>query len=212
MPVLSGCHYREGVSTELQPGGKLPAGSIAVLPFKSITFEDASVKTARCPLCGSILRTEKSSPGAEKIVEDIFLSRLQNRGKIALILPDRTGAFFERISAESLKTPLPEILKKVGKELEAEGIIIGYVYRFRERTGYAYSAEKPASVAFDIHLIRVSDGVTIWKGIFDETQKSLMENMFQIVPFFKGGGQWVTAKELATEGIDALMEKFPGFE
>ena len=80
---------------------------------------------------------------------------------------------------------------------------------FRERQGYAYSAEKAASVAFDIHLIRVSDGVTIWRGLFDETQKSLMENLFQIVPFFQGGGQWVTAKELATEGIDALMENFP---
>ncbi len=209
LPVLSGCHHREGVSTELLPGGKIPAGSIAVLPFQQITFEDAAIKTARCPLCGSILRTEKFPQGAEKIIEDIFYGRLKDRGKISLIESDRTDAFFERISAESLKKPLPEILKKVGAELQAEGIIVGYVYRFRERTGYAYSAEKPASVAFDIHLIRVSDGVTIWRGIFDETQKSLMENLFQIVPFFKGGGQWVTAKELATEGIDELMENFP---
>jgi hypothetical protein len=193
----------------LQPGGKIPPGSIAVLPFQQMISEDASAKAARCPLCGSILRTEKFPPGAEKIVEDIFLGRLKNRGKLSLIEPDRTGAFFDRISAESLKKPLPEILKKVGSELQAESIIIGYVYRFKERTGYAYSAEKPASVAFDIHLVRVNDGTVIWKGIFDETQKSLMENMFQIGSFFQGGGQWLTAKELATEGIDALMENFP---
>jgi hypothetical protein len=106
---------------------------------------------------------------------------------------------------------MPEILKKVGNELETEGIIVGYVYRYRERMGYPYSAEKPASVAFEIHLVRVSDGVIVWKGIFDKTQKSLMENIFQIASFVKERGQWVTAKELATEGIDAILEKFPGF-
>jgi hypothetical protein len=148
----------------------------------------------------------------EKVIEDIFLERLKSQKSIQIIPPDRCGAVFGRISAESLKASLPEILKKVGNELEAEGIIVGYVHRYRERKGYPYSAEKPASVAFEIHLVRVSDGVIVWKGIFDKTQKSLMENILEVTSFFKGRGQWVTATELATEGIDALLEDFPGFK
>jgi len=212
LPVFSSCHYKEGVATDLQKDGKVSFNRIAVVPFQRISPEDDSTKAVRCPLCGSILRTEKMPQDAEKVIEDIFLERLKSQKSIQIIPPDRCGAVFDRVSAESLKALLPEILKKVGNELEAEGIIVGYVHRYRERKGYPYSAEKPASVAFEIHLVRVSDGVIVWKGIFDKTQKSLMEDILQVTSFFKGRGQWVTGKELATEGIDALLENFPGFK
>jgi len=209
--VLSGCHYRDGVVTDLQKGGSVSFNRIAVVPFQRISAEDDSVKAARCPLCGSILTSEKFPQGAEKIIEEIFFEKLGHGKKIQLIAPERVGAVFDRISMESSKAPMSDVLMKVGNELGAEGIIISYVYRYRERKGYSYSAERPASVAFEIHLVRVSDGTIVWKGIFDKTQVSLMENLFQIASFFKGGGQWVTAKELTTEGIDALLENFPGF-
>ena len=211
LPVFYGCHYKEGVTTDIQPGGKVILDRIAVLPFQRISPEDASLKVAACPLCGSILRSEEFPQDAEKSVENIFLERFAERKKLKLISPELAGAVFNRISAESLKGTMPEILKKVGYELDAEGMIVGYVYRYRERVGFPYSVEKPASVAFEIHLVRTEDGVIVWKGIFDKTQKSLMENMFQIVSFFKGRGQWITVNELATEGMDAILENFPGF-
>jgi hypothetical protein len=212
VPFFSGCHYREGLSTEIQQGAKVVMDRMAVLPFQRMGSEDASVKAARCPLCGSIQRAEKLPRDAEKVIEDVFFNRLSDRKKFQLIPPDRAGAFFGRISEESLTLSLPEIIKKVGTELEADGVVVGYVYRYRERKGYPYSAEQPASVTFEIHVVRTSDGVIVWKGTFDRTQQSLMENMLQIVSFFKGQGQWLTAKELATEGIDTLLETFPGFQ
>jgi len=207
---LFGCHYREGVATDLQQDGKTAFDRIAVAPFQRMSPTDVSVKAVRCPLCGSIFSVEQYPLDAERIVENIFFDRLKNRGKIQLVPPDETGLVLDRISANSPKLPLTEILKKVGEELGAEGIIMAYVYRYRERKGYPYSVEQPASVVFEIHLVRVSDGVIVWKGSFDRTQKTLMENMFQIASFFKEQGKWVTAKELAAEGIDAILENFPG--
>jgi hypothetical protein len=87
---------------------------------------------------------------------------------------------------------------------------MGYVYRYRERKGYSYSAEKPASVAFAIHLIRVNDGAIIWRGSFDKTQTSLMDYILQILSFYKNGGRCVTAKELTEEGMEEVLKKFPG--
>lgn len=46
----------------------------------------------------------------------------------------------------------------------------------------SYSVEKPASVAFEIHLFRVSDGALVWKGRFDKTD-SLMEDVLQASAF-----------------------------
>jgi hypothetical protein len=212
VPVVSSCHYRDGVFTELQPGGKNNFARIAVVSFQRMSPENDSAGAARCPLCGSILSTEKFPRDAEKVVESLFFDRLAKLKKFQLIPPDHAGAIYERISAESPKMPLMEILKKVGSELEADGVVFAYVCRYRERKGYPYSVELPASVAFEIHLVSTSDGNIAWKGIFDKTQKSLMENVLLIGSFFKGGGQWMTAKELAAEGINAILEKFPGFE
>jgi hypothetical protein len=118
---------------------------------------------------------------------------------------------YKRISSESLKKPLLEVLKKVGNELGADALALGYIYRYTERVGYDYSSEHPASVAFEIYMIKPIDGSTIWRGIFDKTQKSLMEDLFQISSFYKSGGKWLTAQQLSKQGMDEIFEKFPGF-
>jgi hypothetical protein len=157
-----------------------------------------------------VFRTERYAKGSEAVVEGIFLDRLKDEKAFALIPPDRVGGIYEGVTGQLFKADLLDVLKKVGAELEADGIILGYVYRFRERKGFSLSVEKPASVAFEIHLIRVSDGAIVWRGIFDKTQTSLMENLLQIGSFLKEGGKWVTAKELAAEGMDEVLKDFPG--
>jgi hypothetical protein len=182
---------------------------IAVVPFQQIITEEDNAKTVRCPLCGAIFLTDKSPEDAGKIVEGIFVQWFKEQKKVNLIPPERVNGIYRRISAESFKTTLPEILKKVGNELEVDGIVVGYVYRYQERRGRPYSVEKPASVAFDIHLVRVSDGTLIWKGTFDRTQSSLLENIFLSSSFFKHRGRWATAEELTKEGMEKIMETFP---
>ena len=208
--VVCGCQRASGVSTTLKDDGNVVFKRIAVVPFQSIRQEDAEITTARCPVCGLVFRTERYAKGSEAVVEGIFLDRLKDEKAFALIPPDRVGGIYEGVTGQLFKADLLDVLKKVGAELEADGIILGYVYRFRERKGFSLSVEKPASVAFEIHLIRVSDGAIVWRGIFDKTQASLMENLLQIGSFLKEGGKWVTAKELAAEGMDEVLKDFPG--
>jgi hypothetical protein len=198
------------VSTTLKDDGKVVFKRIAVVPFQAIRQEDADVGTVRCPLCGLMFKTERYAKGSETVVESIFLDRLKDEKAFALIPPERVGGVYEGVTGGLFKADLLDVLKKVGTELEADGIILAYVYRFRERKGFSLSVEKPASVAFEIHLIRVDDGAIVWKGIFDKTQASLMENLLQIASFIKEGGKWVTAKELAAEGMDDILKDFPG--
>jgi hypothetical protein len=208
--LVCGCQGASGVSTTLKDDGKVAFKRIAVVPFQSIRQEDADIKTLRCPVCGQVFITERYAKGSETVVEDIFLDRLKDKKSFALIPPERVGGIYEGVTGSLFKSDLLDVLRKVGTELEADGIILGYVYRFRERKGFSLSVEKPASVAFEIHLIRVSDGAIVWRGIFDKTQASLMENLLQIASFLKEGGKWVTAKELATEGMDEVLKDFPG--
>jgi hypothetical protein len=182
---------------------------IAVVPFQKAAPEDINVQQARHPIAAGSFRIDQSDKDPEKILGNLFLDKLKQYPKLEVIPTDKVGAIFLRTTAGSLKATLPEVLKKIGEEVEADGIVVGYLYRWRELQGRPYAAEKPASVAFDIQLFRVKDGALIWRGFFDRTQTSLMENMLQMSFFFKEGGRWVSVRDLANAGLDEVLKTFP---
>jgi hypothetical protein len=184
---------------------------LAVISFQPLLPEEGSTMVV-CPLCSGGYSSGKIEKGAEKAVQEGFIDKLRDFKEVQIIPPEKVMAVYNRVAAEKLKQPLLAVLKKVGAELKADVIAVGYVYRYTERVGYDYSAERPASVAFEIRLLNVKDGSTIWRGVFDKTQKSLMENVFQASSFFKGGAKWLTASQLAKQGIDEIFKTFPGFE
>ncbi len=208
-PLFSGCHAPEGIRTTMLPEGKVALSRLAVLPFQAIVPDDPDARMVPCPLCESVFQTEKSARDVEKILEDILLDRLGEYPQFTLILPPAAGATYRSLAAAP-RAPLTEIVQKTGKELGADGVLVGYVFRYRERKGRSYSVEKPASVAFELHLIRVSDGVTVWRSSFDRTQTSFMENLSQLSYFSKWGIKWLTARELAIEGVEEVLKTFPG--
>jgi hypothetical protein len=217
--IISGCGATitsfgttNGVQTTLMTDGEAVFKQLAVVPFQVIAADDESVRVVRCPLCGSINRTDRPVKGSERKVEELFYKELSGSNRFELISRERVAGIYQRIAADSLKTTLPEILKSTGRELGADGIVVGYLYRYRERKGFPYSVEQPASVAFEIHLVRTADGVLVWKGSFDKTQTALMENILQAVSFYRMRGQWVTAAVLTEEGIHQILESFPGLK
>jgi hypothetical protein len=182
-----------------------------VAPFQQIAPDDPGSGTAHCPICGITVNTSTVQGDPERVLETLFLEQLEKSNpKFSLVAGERVAGIFRRVSSNSLMTSLRQVLRDVGSELGAEGIVAGYLYRFRERKGVAYSVEQPASVAFEIHLLRVSDGALVWRGIFDKTQSSLMEDLFQFSSFYREKGRWVTAKELTQEGLEQVLKTFPG--
>ncbi len=209
IPLIMGCHYREDAAAPV-PEGKIAFDSVAVVPFQQVAPEEVISGAIRCPLCGSIVNATRSPGSPETVVEKVFLEQLdKKRPKINVISGERAAGVFRRISADSLTAPLRQVLRQAGSELGTEGVVAGYVYRFRERKGVSYTVEQPASVAFEIHLLRVSDGALVWRGTFDKEQSSLMEDLLQFASFFRGKGKWLTAEELAGEGVEQLLNTFP---
>ncbi|MBN2514791.1 MAG: hypothetical protein JXC33_02035 [Deltaproteobacteria bacterium] len=211
--LLSGCSPRQGTKQAVQSEDALVFQKIAVIPFQNLIPEDPSVTSVRCPICGAFYSTLPYPGNPEKIIETIFVKKLMAvYAKIDLVSIDRARGAYTRIHADSFNAKPDEILKKVGEELGVDGIVAGYIFRYRERKGYEYGVEQPASVAFDIHLLRVKDGKFVWKGVFDKTQTSLMENILDVVSFIKGGGKWLTTEQLAEKGMDNVVKTFPGLK
>jgi hypothetical protein len=88
---------------------------------------------------------------------------------------------------------------------EGQPYIHMLIYRFQERKGGNIAAEKPASVAFHMHLMK--DGVVGRVFTYSEEQKALTQNILTMGKFLKRGGKWVTAVELAEEGINAGLNQ-----
>ena len=81
-----------------------------------------------------------------------------------------------------------------------------FVYRFQERQGGNFSVVRPASVGFHVHLFQ--EGKLTKVFVFDETQQPLSDNLFRIFTFLQRGATWITAGELAREGVHKAVGDF----
>jgi hypothetical protein len=97
----------------------------------------------------------------------------------------------------------------VADRVSCNAVLETTLKRFRDRIGGEYTAKEPASVAFDFRLIAVPDGRILCSGSFDEVQKSVMENLYNLKSATKRGFTWITAEELMREGLADRLKECP---
>ena len=117
-------------------------------------------------------------------------------------------AYRETPKDEFKDTPLA-LARRVGKALSANAMMVGTVWKYRDRVGGTRAVESPASVAFAVYLIDVETGEVVWNKDFAQTQRSLFENILRAQSFFDEGGKWLTADELAQNGVKGIFKTFP---
>ena len=163
-----------------------------------------------CPLCKGIYRYGEVFPGSQNILTRLLYGMIEdfNRFKV-LPLEKVEEVLSPSVKEQFEKRPLPSAIQ-IGKGLNVDFILVGYLFRFEERIGSSVGAEKPASVAFDLHLYRLKDEKMVWIAKFDETQRPLSENLFKIGSFFRRKARWLTAEELASVGLDEILKRLPG--
>jgi len=176
---------------------------LAILPF----FVE---REGVCPFCKGVFQKGEILAGSQNTLTR-FLQQKMEAMETFRVLPlekveEALSHWGKRDFAEK---PIPSSLH-LGKELNADFIFIGFLFRFEERIGSSMGVEKPASVGFDFHFFRLKDGVEVWRGKFDETQRPLSENLFKLGSFLRRKAHWLTAEELASVGIDEIFKKLPG--
>lgn len=91
--------------------------------------------------------------------------------------------------------------RRLGQLVYADAVISGRLLRFQEREGEAIGAMNPASVAFVLEVWDVKRGDVVWTARFDETQKSLSEDLLSLGQVASRGVRWLRAEELSLEGV-----------
>jgi len=182
---------------------------ILILPFKDMASLFGESVNGRCPVCGKVFTTGDVAESAVVMLTEHLFTLLKDRKDIELIPSSQAQGVMSGLLAGSNKTLEERALQlEIGRALNADAIFAGYIYRFRERVGGEYSVDLPASVAFDIHLIRVEDGRVLWSAHLDETQRPLSDDLFRLNLFLRRKAKWITAKEMAISGLEDMLKDF----
>ena len=210
LPVLIGCASSTPVRTVQSGKEPVVLNKLVVVSFEKLMSGDSS-RAARCPVGGTFFTTCDLPQNAALTVQEYFLGKMEKSGKFTIIPPYQSDIVYQKVKGENPKEAVTRQLQMTGKALGADGVVAGYVSCFRERVGYTYSAERPASITFGVYLIRATDGEIVWGSVYDKTQQSLSENILQASTFFSRGLKWVTAAELAEDGVEEMLKTFPGY-
>jgi hypothetical protein len=182
---------------------------ILILPFTDMASIFGEGENGRCPVCGKVFTTGEVAEGAAAMLTEHLFDLLKDRKDFELIPSSQAQGVMSKLLAGSNKTVQERDLQlEIGRALNADAIFVGYIYRFRERVGSEYSVDLPASVAFEIHLIRVEDGRVLWSAQFDETQQPLSDDLFRLGLFLKRKAKWITAKDMAISGLEDMLKDF----
>jgi hypothetical protein len=142
---------------------------------------------------------------ATELVAHQLSEALGARG-VQVVAPEDVG----RALGSTLADAAPrEIARLVAERFGVDGIVVGSVSRFVERSGEAAGTLRPASVGFEVTLLRAPGGEPLWTGLFDETQRALFENVLNATRYPGGGSRWLTAEELARWGATETARALP---
>lgn len=194
--ALTGCAQRTPAPPARPPLPPGEAPRIAVLPFRvgelteratfipppegRPTAEDAGVEVART------LAARLADAGARVVDADV----VQGAASLA-----DAGSYDARFASR--------VADKTGANLA----VIGALSRWRQRRGTAWAAESPASVAYQVALVRASDGAVVAVDRFDYTQQALSENLLDLGKFVQAGGRWLTREEILEGGFHRTAER-----
>jgi hypothetical protein len=182
---------------------------IALAPVIDMARVYGEGQSARLPLTGKMFVTGEVAPDVAELLTTETETILRDRG-FQVVPPESVGSVMETLGARSeFKPGQREVILASARQVEAEAILVGYLYRIHGRQGGRFAVRQPASVAYGLYLVAVDGGRMLWSGEFDETQRSLFENLFGLGDFIRRRGEWVSATRMATDSVREILGDFP---
>jgi len=163
-----------------------------------------------CPICHTVFRRGEILRGSQHTLTKLLYQKMAQKGIFELLPLEKVEEAFLQKGRVPFEREIRSSSIELGRELGGEFLFLGFLFRFEERVGSSWGAERPASVAFDLHLFRLRDGREVWSARMDEVQRPLSENLLKFGSFLRRKARWLTAEELASVGMDERLMRLPG--
>ena len=185
---------------------------IAVMPFlvgKLESPEKPVEKPLSQPLKQLNIDAANLEEGADRVMNRLVNGVMQIRFEDQMVsMEEASVVYADVIRDQTLDTPR-KLAKKFGENLQADLVVVGAVWRFREKGAVEEMPDSPASVAFSVYLMEVAGGKRLWRNAFDGDQKTLSEDVLGGLQQIKMGLRWLSVNELARYGVKSVFRTFP---
>jgi hypothetical protein len=143
-----------------------------------------------------------SSAEVAELVSSFVAEALAAKG-ISVVAPSDLVTAFTGAGTATPRLDARAAASTATRKFGASAVLLGQVYRWRDRSGGRRGTSHAASVGYEMTLHEAPSGRRLWSSRFDETQRPITENVFNAPRYPGGGTRWLTAAELARWGADA---------
>lgn len=182
--LAAGCAQNNTTSPETKPPVVKVSG-IAVLPVQIVVEEGEGLPE----------EGERTLKAGAQVMDSLMRELLAGKPQIHFVPSGK-----QPVTAGDVETA-----RQIASQQGSNVVLATTLSRFNERVGGEYGVKQPAAVTFSYRLFEVGEGKVLCHGRFDERQQSVMENLFALPKAQSRGLVWLTAQELARDG---LREKF----
>lgn len=180
--------------------------SVVVIPFFIGIPSEQGKKFVKDPVGGRTFVAGEIAPNARRALTHLIYRKLADFPQLEIVPLNKAE---RAMLGENFETDPMGSALRMGRAFGVDGVVLGWGFRYEERIGGAFSVQRPASVSFIIHLVGVKEGSILWRGLFQETQRPLSEDIRRFVSFLRRRGTWRKAKGLASVGMDEVLVSFP---
>lgn len=207
--ILGGCKARPAppaapaADAQASPTAQAGGASYAVAPFTSPV-------TGAELLAGYIPQGAAPVSGNMLVKLDMVMDQVAGSARTRIKGADKAIACMETVArpeGEGRPASL-RYWQAVGRCVGVDYLVVPQIITLSEREGSPMGATRPASVNMSLFLLDVKSGGVLKSFHFDETQKTLADNILDMKKFMDRKGRWVSASELAEEGLRRGMAEF----
>ncbi|MGH7163930.1 MAG: hypothetical protein ACREIS_00215 [Nitrospiraceae bacterium] len=221
--LMDGCSFSSPVTTKVSPQiEKYHVKTIAILPFEALASpQRIDPQSPELSVPGGVKGSNITvaipqeverydhptatvpAQAAEKVMQMVY-GKLSAWEGIQVLSPSEVTRGTRALGPEAAKQTPEERAREVAERLSVDAALIGRVEKYRERVGSKLGAD-PAEVGFELRLLS-RDGTLLWIGNYYERQRPFNEDA---LGFLRRRGVFVTAEELAEDGVKSVLRKFP---
>ena len=202
LSLAAGCVRKTAPASKSPASGDAPASAVAFLDKKFAVLPFA-IPATDADLLAGYLPSARHVPEVAPVHLDAALEQ-DLAGAKQQFVPAKMAASCAKSAPRGDEPGRLGTLRtyvNIGKCAGADYVVVPMVIDWRERDGSEIGATKPASVDFVLYLIDVRTGAMVRNFHFDETQQSLVSNILDAKKFVSRNGRWLSAIELAQEGL-----------
>jgi hypothetical protein len=168
-------------------------------------------RTLGCTLAQICEVDPEIKSGAEKTLTRLVQNWFQTRFQDQVVPAARVAEAYLGLRPDPKADTPRALAKELGAAVDADLVLVGTLWRFRDRGEVSGFDESQASVAFALYLVDVKTGRRLWRGLFDESQQAITDNAFQAAKQvgLGKGLRWLSAEELARHGVRQTLKKCP---